>query len=68
MFCLVIEKFEGKYKKIKIEKKTKTNKKWRIIENIFKFNKLFLYTSLNLFYLFSSIIWILNNLNIYNFW
>ena len=52
MFCLVIEKFDGKYKETKIEKKTKTNKKWRKIENIFKFNKLFLYLMYSLFNLF----------------
>ena len=47
----------GKKEEKKIEKKKKK----------FKFNKLFLYISLNSFYLFFSIIIRLNNLKIYKF-
>ena len=46
---------------VKKRKKIKENENW------FKFNKLFLYVSSNLFYLFFSIIERLNNLKIYKF-
>ena len=42
--------------KERIEKKVEGKKKWKKIKNNFKINKLFLYDSLNLFYLFSFII------------
>ena len=46
-------------------KEKKMKEKVKKIENTFKFNKLFLYISLNLFYLFLSIITRLNNFKIY---
>ena len=61
--CLVSRKYEGKHEGKKIEKKKKVKEN----KNKFKFNKLFLYISLNSFYLFFSIIIRLNNLKIYKF-
>ena len=47
--CLVLRKFEEKYEGKKIKRKN-GKKKWKKIKNRFKvFNKLFLYTSPNLF-------------------
>ena len=43
---LVLEKFEGKQKKKKVERKVERNK-WRKIKNKFKINKLFLNVSSN---------------------
>ena len=55
---MIPKKFKGKCEE---KKKIKENENW------FKFNKLFLYVSSNLFYLFFSIIERLNNLKIYKF-
>ena len=43
---LVLEKFKGKQKKKKVERKVERNK-WRKIKNKFKINKLFLNVSSN---------------------
>ena len=43
---LVLEKFKGKQKKKKVERKVERNK-WRKIKNKFKINKLFLNISSN---------------------
>ena len=50
--CLVLRKFEGKYKRNKIERKSKRKEKVNENKNKFKVNKLFLFATSNSFNLF----------------
>ena len=60
-------KFEGKYEKKKIERKSKGKENVKKNKNKFKVNKLFLYLTSNSFYFFNSIIKRLNNFKILKF-
>ena len=55
MLYLVLGKFKGKCERKEIERKNRSKDKMKENKkNKFKVNKLFLYTSLNSFHLFSS--------------
>ena len=63
---LVLENFEGKCKRKKIEEKKKKKRKWKIIKNSFKVNNFYMLTQTHLTY-FNYFIKILNNLKILKF-